>query len=504
MPSLTPSGKSRPVCRTDAVYYLKILLGLAVAAIVWYMPPIAPLTQAGMRVLDLFCAILYFCALDEMIWPGVLAVVCMNFLIGDIYPDSVTTGLYRAIELSWGFWMIPFIAASLILAFALKECGFMDRVAGWILSRKIARKSPWTFTIAWMFASLFLGLFFDPLATIVFCVGFSEELFLRIGYKKGDSYPRAVTIGMAFASMIAYGMTPISHPLPIMALGVYETLTGRSMSFVQYMAAGIPVGLLCFLVLVLIVKYVMRPDMTLLENARFEDILGQRRPPMKPREKATVLVCVAVMACWLLFGLLETLAPQAALTLFCSELTTVTPALVGTALLALIRIDGKALMPIDHGLKYGVTWNVLLLLAGLLMTGNALSQESTGFPALLEMILEPLLHAGLPAAAVLALVVCMGVVCTNFLNNIPVVMLLLAACIPMAQPLGVSAAAITFLITFAGQMAFAAPSSFAAIAYLYGVDWAAPREIFRNGCVLMLGCILVISTVGYWVSCLVF
>ena len=80
----------------------------------------------------------------------------------------------------------------------------------------------------------------------------------------------------------------------------------------------------------------------------------------------------------------------------------------------------------------------------------------------------------------------------------------LAACIPMAQPLGVSAAAITFLITFAGQMAFAAPSSFAAIAYLYGVDWAAPREIFRNGCVLMLGCILVISTVGYWVSCLVF
>lgn len=492
------------VTQTDRSYYLKVLLGFIVAIIVWFMPPIAPLTQAGMRVLDLFCVILYFCAFDEMIWPGVLAVVCMNFLIPEIYPDSVTTGLYRAIELSWGFWMIPFIAASLILAFALKECGFMDRVSGWILSRKIAQRSPWTFTIAWIFASLFLGLFFDPLATIVFCVGFSGEMFKRIGYKKGDTYPCAVTISMAFAAMIAYGMTPISHPLPIMALGVYQNMTGNSMAFVQYMAAGIPTGLVCFVILILLFKILMKPDMTLLEKADFKELVSQECKPMTLREKLTVIVCLAVMVCWLLFGLLEAIAPGTPVTLFCSRLTTVTPALVGVAVLALLRVEGKPLMSIEHGLKNGVTWNVLLLLAGLLMTGNALSQATTGFPALLRMILDPLLNAGLSPFVILALVVAMGVICTNFLNNIPVVMLLLAACIPLAEPLGVTAAAITFLITFAGQMAFAAPSSFAAIAYLYGVDWAKPKQIFKYGCILMLGCILIIATVGYFMAGIVF
>ncbi len=493
-----------PSKQSDRAYYLKVLLGITVAVVFWFMPPIAPLTQAGMRVLDLFCVILYFCALDEMIWPGVLAVVCMNFLISDIYPDSTTTGLYRAIELSWGFWMIPFIAASLILAFALKECGFMDRVSKWILSREIAQRSPWTFTIAWIFASLFLGLFFDPLATIVFCVGFSGEMFTRIGYKKGDSYPCAVTICMAFAAMIAYGMTPISHPLPIMALGVYQNMTGSSMSFVEYMAAGIPTGLVCFAVLILIFKVFMKPDMTLLRKADFKELVSAERRPLGLREKLTVIVCLAVMGCWLLFGLLETIAPGTSITLFCSKLTTVTPALVGVAVLALLRVEGKPLMSVEYGLKNGVTWNVLLLLAGLLMTGNALSQATTGFPALLHMILDPLLSAGLPPFIILALISAMGVICTNFLNNIPVVMLLLAACIPLAEPLGISAAAITFLITYSGQMAFAAPSSFAAIAYLYGVDWAKPKSIFKYGCILMLGCFLVIATVGYFLARIIF
>jgi sodium-dependent dicarboxylate transporter 2/3/5 len=217
-------------------YCLKVLIGLTIMVLFWILPPFAPLTPAGMKVMGLFVMIIYFCIFNEFAWPGILAVAAMSFILQEIYPATTGNALYRTIELSWGYWIIPFMIANLFITFALAKAGFMRRLAVRIISSRIAKRSPWAFTFTIIFTSFFLGLWFDPNATVVFSLGFAKELFTRLGFKKGDSWPSIVIIGIAFSISISFGMTPISHALPVLALGVYQNMTGASINFVTYMS----------------------------------------------------------------------------------------------------------------------------------------------------------------------------------------------------------------------------------------------------------------------------
>jgi sodium-dependent dicarboxylate transporter 2/3/5 len=285
-------------------YCVKVLVGLAIMVLFWILPPLAPLTSAGTKVIGLFVMVIYFCIFNEFSWPGILVVVAMSFILHEIYPGITENALYRTIELSWGYWMISFMIANLFITFALSKAGFMQRLAVWILNLKIAKKSPWTFTFTIIFTSLFLGLWFDPMATAVFSLGFAKEIFTRLGFKKGDSWPSIVIIGIAFSISISFGMTPVSHALPILALGVYQNMTGASINFLTYMSLGIPIGAVCFAGLLVFLRFFTRPDMSRIKEADLNKIISERPGKMTSREGLTLFIALCVFSCWLLAGLL--------------------------------------------------------------------------------------------------------------------------------------------------------------------------------------------------------
>jgi sodium-dependent dicarboxylate transporter 2/3/5 len=478
-------------------YLIKMLIGLGILILFWILPPFAQLTTAGMKVLGLFVMVIYFCIFNEFAWPCILAVAAMSFVLAEIYPATVDNTLYRTMELSWGYWMIPFLIANLFITFALTKVGFMRRLAVWILSLKIAKRGPWAFTFTLIFAALFLGLWFDPTATLVFSLGFAKEIFERLGFKKGDSWPSIVIIGIAFSISIAFGMTPISHPLPILALGVYQNMTGASINFVTYMALGIPVGIVCFAGLLLFLRLFAKPDMQKIRDADLDKAIGERPGPMSKRERLTVLIAMCVFGCWLLAGLLNVVSARSPMALFFNRITTVMPAIIGVMLLVLIRVEGEPLMNFEFGMRNGITWNVVMLLAALFMLGNSLSQKTTGFNATISSFLAPFVSSGLSAFVIMLVIVTVIILLTNFLNNIPVVMLLLSVSIPLASSIGLNPLSIALLITIAGEMAFAAPSAFPTITLIYGDEWSEPNRIFRYGLVMMLWSIAVVGFIGF-------
>jgi sodium-dependent dicarboxylate transporter 2/3/5 len=477
-------------------YFIKVLIGLLITALFWFLPPFSLLTPAGMKVMGLFIMVIYFCIFNEFAWPGILAVVGMSFILKEIYPATTDNALYRTIELSWGYWMIPFMIANLFITFALSKTGFMRRLAVWLLSFKFAKRSPWTFTFTIIFAALFLGLWFDPIATVVFSLGFAKEIFERLGYKKGDSWPSVVIIGIAFSISIAFGMTPVSHSLPILALGVYQNMTGASINFFTYMSLGIPVGAVCFFGLLVFLRFFTKPDMSRIKDADLSMVIGERLGPMTKREKITILIALCVFVCWLLAGLLNVVAARSQLTLFFNKITIVMPAIIGVMLLAMIKIDGEPLMNFEFGMRNGITWNVVMLLAALFMLGNGFSQQATGFNDTISGFLSPFFNSGLSSFAIMFIMITVIIILTNFLNNIPVVMLLLSVGIPLAPFIGLSPLSIALLITIAGEMAFASPSSFGIIAFIYGDEWAEPKRIFKYGLVIMFWSIIVVGLLG--------
>lgn len=284
---------NRQLSTAKSGYCIKVLIGLTIMVLFWILPPVAPLTSAGMKVIGLFVMVIYFCIFNEFAWPGILTVAAMSFILQEIYPSTLGNAFYRTIELSWGYWIIPFMIANLFITFALTKAGFMRRLAVWIISIKIAKRSPWAFTFTIIFTSLFLGLWFDPNATVVFSLGFAKEIFTRLGFKKGDSWPSIVIIGIAFSISISFGMTPISHALPILALGVYQNMTGASINFVTYMSMGIPIGAACFAGLLVFLRFFTKPDMSKIKEADLNKVISEHPEPMTKSERLTVFITLS-------------------------------------------------------------------------------------------------------------------------------------------------------------------------------------------------------------------
>jgi sodium-dependent dicarboxylate transporter 2/3/5 len=340
-------------------------------------------------------------------------------------------------------------------------------------------------------------MWFDPISTLLFTLGFAKVIFDRLGMQKGERYPAMVVIGIAFSISIAFGMTPISHPLPLLALGVYREITGSSINFVTYMALGIPVGLVCFAGMLAILRFVVNPDMKKITDADLDALFGGRPEPMKKREKMTVTVAIFVFGCWLLAGFLNVFAANSALAVFFGRITTLSPAIVGVALLSMLHADGEPLMSFEKGMRNGIDWTSVVLLSALFMLGNGLVEPTTGFSASIVGVMGPFIKSDLSSFAIMFVIMLVITLLTNVLNNIPVVMLMLSVCIPLASTLDMSPMSITLLITIVGEMAFATPSAFPTITIIYGDDWTQPKMIFRCGVIVMLWCLLVMTALGY-------
>ena len=87
-----------------------------------------------------------------------------------------------------------------------------------------------------------------------------EEIYNVLGLKKGDKYANMLMMGLVFCTSLSSGMTPIAHVFPVLSMGVFKTLTGSSISYGQYMLYAIPTGIVIFALMMLIFKFIMRPN----------------------------------------------------------------------------------------------------------------------------------------------------------------------------------------------------------------------------------------------------
>lgn len=127
----------------------KIILSFAVMGIIVTMPPIAPLTDIGMDVLGVFIGTLLLLSLVDTTWPAILSI--------PLFAMTGVMTLNEAIAASFGNWVIMFIIMSSLLAYALNDVGFIERLLNFFLSRKFVQKSSWHFTFSLLASALING-----------------------------------------------------------------------------------------------------------------------------------------------------------------------------------------------------------------------------------------------------------------------------------------------------------------------------------------------------------
>ena len=467
---------------------IPLIIGLILIFGFGKLPAPAPLTTLGMKLIGIFAGAIILWTLCDMAWPSLLVTAALSM--------TPLFTIEAAISASIGHWVITFVILNLLMAYALTKSGFTKRVTLWFMSRKFVSKGPWYFTTTFLFSVLFLALFLDVMPLIAFFLSFAYEMFNEMGFEKGEKYPIMVIIGIAFCLNMGFGMTPISHAPVIIILGVVEKIIGQPINIVKYMLFAIPIGLIAFCAMILMCKYIIKPDLSRVENMNFDKIIKNERAPMDSREKLTVGVFMTVVVFWVVPGLLAVFAPALSLTASLSKIGVILPAFFGTIVMLIIKVDDKPLLDFREAMTVGVPWPVIYLIAAAMLIATAFTNPETGINAFAASRLAPVVQ-GVPVFVFTLIAVAGTVVLTNVSANVPIALMMASTTIPIALSTGsIDGMALGTIIAFSSQFAFCVPSAFATIAVIYGDEWCNPKEVLKTGMIFAAISIVIISVLA--------
>lgn len=472
---------------------IKIIVCLLIILVFWLLPAPAPMTAIGMKVIGVFIGTIVLLSTVDTVWPAILAVALLS-------RTGVAT-LNEAIAGTLGNWIVYFVLMSFCMTYALNKSGFTDRLVAKFMSMKFVSKSPWTFTFSLATIGLILACFMDQVPAAAFMLMFSNKVYEELGYTKKDAYPHLANILVIFAVNIGGAMTPISHSLALLGMGIYEAATGTAMSLFTYLAFGVPTGLVAYIILLVVARLLGgKTDMSRFKDFDIQRVLTKQEK-MQAREIVTVIVFFGTVIMWMLPGVAGLFSSAAWISKINSYGITFW-AILSVVLMSVISVNNEPIMNLKEVFNKHTNWGILVFIAIGCYLGSALSNGATGINDWITTNLTPL-TASVPPVIVVLIVSTAGVVLTNFASNVSTITVMtgVGVALALASNGAINPAGIALCTTMAGSCAYLMPSSFATVAMLHGNDYSNSKKVYVYGLIMMVVSSLAIGLVGYLVGC---
>lgn len=276
--------------------YFIILLSLAIIIGSGFIPRPAGMTQSMMNVLGIFLGCLILWLTVSIDWPSILCIFALGFvpelggfgaIFQSIFADEATT--------------ILFLIGTFICTYAISKTPLLKRIALFFVSSRFAKRGPWSFIISFCLATLILGCFISPTILFVVMLPILEEILKAAKIEKGEKVGATLMMGLAFTVSISCGMTPISHVFCVLACNV----AGLNIDYVKYMLIAIPVGLWIVALMLLMFRFVLRPDCSKLKNIDVSSLKAEL-PKIQATEILNLIIFCSIVLMWILPSLIST------------------------------------------------------------------------------------------------------------------------------------------------------------------------------------------------------
>lgn len=464
-----------------------VILGLLCMFLGKVLPPAGGLTPAGMQVLGIFAGVLIMWLTIAIHWPSLLGIAMLATVPG--------LSLNKLLAVSVGNSTFSFLLFTFMCTYALSKTPFVKRCAIGFICSRIARKGSWWFLISYCASVLIIGMFMSPVVLFVIYLPILDAICEELQLRNEDSLTNSLVLGQLICAEMSCGMTPIAHVFPIMALGFYSAATGKSIAYGDYMLFAVPVGLICFAALMLIFRFVLKPDMSKVANLDF-DALEKTIPPMEKYEKMVLSICVAVVIMWIVPGFLKSSFPGIYQSF--KNQGTAFPPLVGASLLCLLTLEGKPLLDFKEAVSKGVDWGSIIMAAGTLALGAAMTNKTVGITAWISQTIAPLLQSA-SAATMVLFIIAWASIQTNVSSNMVTVTVVTAIAIPLCNATNgaINTAVVCALIGMIASYAYATPPAHPAVALAIGSEKTTTGQVLKLGITMMIIAVLVTVAVGY-------
>ncbi|MCI8539160.1 MAG: SLC13 family permease [Oscillospiraceae bacterium] len=472
-----PGGKALPLLHCVITVALMILVGL--------IPPIAPITPYGMKIIGILVGIVYGMSTVDVLWTAICAILGMGLAAGNVV--SVVSAALGS-TLVWGIIMV------LIILYAMQTEHVTDFFANWIISRKVLQGRPWLFSFAILVGISILAMV-SPIATMLLFWDIIYAACDQVGIERNSPWGQCMIFGSCFAagSGILY--------LPVIANGMvvnnmYLGMMGEPINAMKYVAAMIPLVLLGIVIYVLLCKFVLRIDVSALKNLD-GSIVNKDALKVNSRQ-LMVMISVVALVVILLAG--SVLPSSWAVTGFIKNMDLFGLGAIVVLLFAVVKIDGRPIITIQEAASKGIIWSMVVMTALIAPLGSALTSPDAGITELISSFLAPVLE-GKPAWILVAVVCVVGVLLTNLAQNLVIMSVILPIVIAMSATMNINITAVAILLAISTHYAFVLPSACPAAGMMFSNPYLKPTFAYKTGLLCMVVCTIFVLTLGYfWVN----
>lgn len=452
--------------KTTKKTYLHLAIYLVIIAVFWYLPPIGPITPEGMRLLGLFIAFIVGFTITSDAWP---ALICLVLL-----PLTGLINFNGVLSLSFGSDTFFFIMLSLVLVAYVEASGAANFISMWLLSRKILKGHPWRLMFMLLFICWLLSSFVNAIAGMMLTWAFLYKIFGHFNYKPFDKLPTLLILGTCVVGGLGLSTLPWGNN-SIVILDAFTNLTGLSVNYFLYMGFSIPYSIASILLYLAICRYLFRADVSALKDFNPEDLGTEDRT----LTRANLIAMIAMVALILLI-LLPSCFPEDSIIVQYSNLFGLSGKLLLIfTVLQLIRLDGKHACNFPKIAKAGISWNILIVAANILIFSNMLGSEEAGISTFLSNSIGPIFE-GHSTVLLIIIATVVTVVFTNFMVNKIVAIMMISMTMPVIQSLGLDPIQFVFLYTVVCTVAFILPSASQSAAVLFSnTEWVRAGDVFK-------------------------
>ena len=476
--------------------WLYLVLAVAVIVLSRVIGPVGGLSADAVAVVGVFLGSLLLWITVSIDWPSLITLLALGLI--------PSVGFSKTFSGAFGNSTVAFLVFTFALVYPLSQTNFVRRCTVYFITNPIARRGPWSFICFLLAAVTFMGLFVSPSVLFVAFMPFLEDIYRVLGVKKGGKTGNMMMMGTAFCISLSSGMTAIGHVWPTMAIGYYTAATGNDVNQFQYMAMGIPIGVLLIVLLILVFRFLYRPDdLQDLRPDRAMDLRGTV-PAADLKEKIILATMALTVVLWVGPSLIQESLPEVYALI--NGWSTAMPPLLGCVILFVCKVDGARVLNFREVTSKGILWGSILMTGAATWLGSCMTNSDIGISQWLTDTLSPV-TVSLPVTGMILFFMAWAVVETNFSSNIVTTTVVSAVALSVltALPAGtVSVGAVVCMVGFAAAVCNMTPAGQSTInTVAIGSGWTTTTSMFVWGGVFALLAILVLTFIGYPIGALV-
>ncbi len=448
---------------------LKVIGALVVSVAVFFVLRGLPDNQAQVAAVFAFTVLLWATEALPLAVTAIMGTGLLVIVAGVNEKDAFK---------SFGDPIVLLFVGSFTLAKAFEVNGLHERIARYVLRQKFATRSASSLLLTVGVVGLVFSLFLSNTATTVMMLPIAVSLLHRMGQTGPASrFGPAMMLMLTWSTAFAVG-TPVATPPNLIALGFIEEQLGRTISFGQWMAFGMPISIVMLLIGwgVLCLLFLRKSKITVPRDLGME-----AQGKMSRGEKATVFIFFLVLLLWLAPDTANlVLGPDHAWSVFIKgHITNAVAAVIGMALCYIVPARGTETgRTLTWKQGRTIQWGTVMLFGGGLALGDATIQSGLaksigdGFTTL----------SGANTAWSIALVAAIAVVIVSELaSNTTAVSMLVPVVIGIALAAKVDPLPAVLATALAGSLGFMLPVSTPPNAIVYGSGHLSARQLLTSG-----------------------